>query len=59
METYGVYYAVNYSCVNNVEFLSIKSVSDFADTEKNDDYHSVCCFLSSNFLIECLKNEII
>ncbi len=59
METYGVYYAVNHSSVNNVDFLSIKSVSDFADTEKNDDYHSVCCFLSSNFLIECLKNEII
>ena len=59
METYGVYYAVNRSSVDNIDFLSVKAVSDFADDEKNDNFHSACCYLSSHFLIECLRNELL
>lgn len=59
METYGIYYAIKHSSVDNIDFLSVKAVSDFADAEKNDNYHSACCYLSSHFLVECLKNEIL
>lgn len=30
-----------------------------ADTKKGDDYHEACCYLSSNFLKECIYNEIL
>ena len=59
METYGVYYACTNSSNSSIEFLSIKSVSDFADEEKNDDYHEFCCYLSASFLKKCLDNELV
>ena len=59
METFGVYYAVQYTSTKPIDFISIKSVSDFADTEKDDNYHEACCYLSSNFLKECIFNEIL
>lgn len=59
METYGVYYAVENTSTEPINFVSIKSVSDFADTEKGDNYHEECCYLSSNFLKECIYNEIL
>ncbi len=59
METYGVYYSVKNTSTNSIEFLSIKSVSDFADNDKNDNYHNICCYLSANFLKECLLNELL
>ena len=57
METYGVYFAATHCSRNPVDFLSIKSVSDFADIEKNDDYHSACCFISSNFLKKFIERH--
>ncbi len=59
METFGVYYAVQYTSTKPIDFISIKSVSDFADTEKDDNYHEACCYLSSNFLKECIYKEIL
>lgn len=59
METYGIYYAVKNSTNKNIDFLSIKGVSDFADQDKNDDYHEKCCYLSVNFLKLCLENGIL
>lgn len=58
METYGVYYSSQHTTTASIDFLSIKSVSDYADTEKNDDYHKFCCFASASFLKECLINEL-
>ena len=55
METYAVYYA----CENNRQkpaFLSIKGVVDYADENKNDDYHDFCSAISSRFLYELLKS---
>lgn len=54
METYGVYYATQYSSAKPILFLSIKAVSDYADIEKNDDYHERCCYFTANFLKECI-----
>lgn len=59
METYGVYYSIKYSTKKQVEFLSMKGVSDYADINKNDDYHTKCCFLSTNFLLDCIKSGIL
>lgn len=59
METYGVYYACKNSALPGINYLSIKAVSDFADEEKNDDYHEFCCYLSSNYLKNCIYNELL
>lgn len=57
METYGVYFAAKHCSKDTIDFLSIKSVSDFANIEKNDDYHSICCFISSKFLQKFIKKH--
>ena len=59
METYGVYYACENSLNSQIKFLSIKSVSDFADEEKSDDYHEFCCQLSATYLKKCLDSELL
>lgn len=59
METYGVYYSSANTTQSPIRFLSIKSVSDYADEEKNDKYHSFCCYLSASFLKECIYNNLI
>lgn len=59
METYGVYFAATKSTKKNIDFLSIKCVSDYADKEKNDDYHESCCFTSANFLFKCIRDKIL
>lgn len=50
METYGVYYACREAFKPKPEFVAIKSVSDYADPEKGDDYQEYCAFLSANIL---------
>lgn len=50
METYGVYFAIKNSTAKNIDFFSAKCVSDFADKEKNDGHHKVCCYISANFV---------
>lgn len=59
METYGVYFAATKSTRKNIDFLSIKCVSDYADKEKNDDYHESCCFTSANFLFKCMREGVL
>lgn len=54
METYGVYYAAKNASINSVEVLSIKAVSDFADSQKNDDYQHYGSYVSINFVMELL-----
>lgn len=56
METYGVYYACRESFKPRPEFVAIKSVSDYADSEKGDDYQEYCAFLSANILHHLIKN---
>lgn len=59
METYGVYYSSTNTTESPIKFLSIKAVSDYADEEKNDKYHSFCSYLSANFLKDCIHNGLI
>lgn len=51
METYGVFFsAVNCSKPRPYGFLSLKSIADFADPEKNDNYQKYASFTSANYL---------
>ena len=54
METYGVYYACREAFKPRPEFVSIKSVSDYADPEKGDEFQAYCAFLSANILYKLL-----
>lgn len=59
METYGVYFSCINSAILGLDYLSIKAVSDFADEEKNDNYHEFCCYLSANYLRSCIDNGLL
>jgi hypothetical protein len=48
MEAYGFYYAAAHSGVEpGPRFASIKSVVDFADGQKSDDYQEYGAFMSA------------
>ena len=58
METYGVYYACENAFEPVPEFFSIKAVSDYANSQKNDGYQEYCAFLSANFFFELIPELI-
>ena len=58
METYGVYYATKNASSKNIEAISIKAVSDYADSYKNDDYQHYGSFISAQFLLENLHSLV-
>ncbi|NOS83653.1 MAG: hypothetical protein HOP31_00805 [Ignavibacteria bacterium] len=59
METYAVFYTCFYSSLPKPVAISIKSISDFADIEKDDTYEEYACYTSSqfiyNFILEFLE----
>lgn len=59
MEAYGVYY----SCKNSSKprpkaFFSLKSISDFADKHKSDNYQEYASYTSASLLFHLIKNEL-
>lgn len=52
MEGYGLYMT---SHILGKKCLMIKSISDFADSNKGDTYHKMCSYSSAWFLFEFLK----
>lgn len=52
MEGYGLYMAAH---MLGKKSMLIKSISDFADSDKGDTYHKMCSFSSAWFLFEFLK----
>lgn len=46
MEVYGVYYAANWAISPRPQFIAIKSVCDYADAGKNDDFHDYAAYTS-------------
>jgi len=59
METYGVFYTCeNCSKPKPVAAMSIKSVSDYGDTEKNDDFQTYAAYTSANFLYQFALNKM-
>lgn len=47
MESYSLYYACKHTTRAKPLYVCIKSVSDFCDADKNDDYHDAGSFLSA------------
>ena len=48
METYGLYFACE-NAKNDIKYVSIKSVSDLANQDKDDSYHNYCSYASASF----------
>lgn len=58
MEIYGVYYTAINSPSPTPKFFAIKSVCDFADAEKNDNFQVYAAHTSANTLKELLERYI-
>lgn len=56
MEIYGVYYAASWSIEPRPKFIALKSVSDFADTDKGDTYHPYASYTSAK-IFEILAQQ--
>lgn len=54
MESYAVYLAASSTSVKPPQFVSIKSVSDFAGSSKNEDYQEYAAHTSASFIKEFL-----
>lgn len=62
MEIYGLYSAVENTSGVKPKVFALKSVCDFADVDKDDDYQKYCSYMSANVLrvfIERFGDQII
>lgn len=59
METYGIYFAAENALRPKPEFISLKSVCDFADDKKSDGFQTYAAHISANFLLEALKSGLL
>jgi nucleoside phosphorylase len=58
METYGIFYTAE-NCINPKPIaISIKSISDFADDKKSDEYHSYAAYTSSKYMYNFALNNL-
>lgn len=55
MEAYGAMCAAEYSPEPKPEVMVVKSVCDFADNKKNDDFHLYAAYTSASFIVEYIK----
>lgn len=59
MEGYGVFFAANNSAHPRPQYTClIKSVSDFADVQKTDNYQDYCMYTSAAFAGHIIRNEL-
>lgn len=58
MESYAVFCAAAYSGEPRPHVLSLKSVCDFGDDQKDDNFHEYAIFTSSEFLARLLMNDL-
>ena len=57
MESYGVFFACE--CLNSVcKPICIKSICDFANSEKSDDYQKYAAYTSANFVKYFIEKEL-
>lgn len=56
MEIYGVYYAANWAIEPKPKVIALKSISDFADSDKGDLYHPYASYTSAK-VFEILARE--
>lgn len=58
METYGVFFAAVNAPHPRPIPLSIKSICDFADESKNDDYQSYAAYTSAEYLFRFIQSDL-
>ncbi|NEW00661.1 5'-methylthioadenosine/S-adenosylhomocysteine nucleosidase [Bacillus megaterium] len=58
MEIYSIYYAAKNVSKPRPTVFAIKSVCDFADSEKSDDYQSYAAYTASQFLYSFALKEL-
>ena len=59
MEGYGVFYASHHSIHPRPQYtMLIKSVSDYADPEKSDNYQDYCMYTSAYIVKHIIENEL-
>lgn len=59
MEIFGVYYAARWSINPKPKFIAIKSICDFADEKKTDDFHFYASYVSAKILEKLAKEYFI
>ncbi|WP_438298153.1 phosphorylase family protein [Sporosarcina sp. FA15] len=59
MEIYGLYRACYLSKHPIPKFIAFKSVSDFADNNKNDDYHQYCKYMNGQIINHLISDVFI
>lgn len=57
MESYGMFYAASYTD-NSCRTICMKSICDFADEDKNDDFQKYAAFTSANFAKYIIENVL-
>lgn len=55
MEIFGVYYAARWAISPKPKYLAIKSICDFADENKDDDFHSYASYTSAKIFEKLAK----
>ena len=58
METYALFFSATHSSNPKPTPFSIKSVSDFANSAKNDNYRQYASYTSARYIYEILKSDI-
>lgn len=58
METYGVFYAANNSSKPRPIAFSLKSISDFADPSKNDNFQKYAAYTSATFMFRFITEKL-
>jgi nucleoside phosphorylase/CheY-like chemotaxis protein len=58
MEGYGLYYACEHHQDKAVKGLMIKSVSDYGDSKKDDQYQDYSSFTSAQFIYHFIREEL-
>lgn len=58
MEAYGVVAAACYASAGDVDAIVVKSVCDFANTDKNDDYQAYAAYTSAAYAYHLIRGEI-
>jgi nucleoside phosphorylase/CheY-like chemotaxis protein len=55
MEIYGMYYSAVHASSPKPSFFALKSVCDFANEQKSDDFQDYCAYMSTKVLINFLE----
>lgn len=58
METYGVFMASKVCCEPRPSAMSVKSICDFGDERKNDDYQAYAAYTSAQYLYEFALDQL-